>query len=313
MFWYSTVSVFARIMGAIMIGVALLFLLTVVLQYFEGASNFGYIRSMLAVEKVVSTAVRDTIPTKIGWKDLTRWIIIAVASTLSSWCDALSTSAHNWEEYHRHKKNVDAMREQMHLSENEQLKTAKKGDREQLLEEFAQTKKKLDEMGRDLAFLAIDVVDSTGMKQGEERAIVEHDFKEYRRYVERALTTYGYLKSTWTPDGVMSCFATVDAAVQGAREVIRGLGKFNREIKCMRRDFAVRCGVNSGFVYFDESLPLEEVSDRVIDIAGHMQKNALPNSVCVAKPAIEPLNERRGFEPSGRTVDGYEVYEWNHT
>src|SRR5438552_3930247 len=102
-------------MGAIMIGVALLFLLTVVLQYFEGASNFGYIRSMLAVEKVVSTAVRDTIPTKSGWKDLTRWIIIAVASTLSGWCDALSTRAHNWEEYHRHKKNVCAMREQMHL------------------------------------------------------------------------------------------------------------------------------------------------------------------------------------------------------
>src|SRR5437867_10013535 len=168
MFWYSTVSVFARIMGAIMTGVALLgaimigvpflFLLTF-LPYFEGASNFGYIRSMLAVERVVSTAVRDTIPTKIGWKDLTRWIIIAVASTLSSWCDALSTRAHNWEEYHRHKKNVDAMREQMHLSENEQLKTAKKGHREQLLEQFAQTKKKLDEMGGDLAFLALGVVD----------------------------------------------------------------------------------------------------------------------------------------------------------
>jgi len=51
----------------------------------------------------------------------------------------------------------------------------------------------------------------------------------------------------------------------------------------------------------------------VIDIAGHMQKNAMPNSVCVAKPAIELLNERGGFEPSRRTVDGYEVYEWKNT
>jgi len=193
------------------------------------------------------------------------------------------------------------------------VKTAKKGDREQLLKEFAQTKKKLGATERDLAFLAIDVVDSTGMKQGEEKAIVEHDFKEYKRYVERVLTTYGCLKSTWTPDGVMSCFTTVDAAVQGAREVVRGLGKFNREIKIMRGDFAVRCGVNSGFVYFHESLPLEEVSDRVIDIAGHMQKNAMPNSGRVAKPAIELLNERVGFEPSRRTVDVYEVYEWKNT
>src|SRR6058998_3756289 len=86
------------------------------------------------------------------------------------------------------------------------VKTAKKGDREQLLKEFAQTRKKLGATERDLAFLAIDVVESTGMKQGEEKAIVEHDFKEYKRYVERVLTTYGCLKSTWTPDGVMSCF-----------------------------------------------------------------------------------------------------------
>jgi len=41
-----------------------------------------------------------------------------------------------------------------------------------------------------------------------------------------------------------------------------------------------------------------------------MQKNAQPNTVCVAKPAIEPLNDRIGFEPSGKIVDGYEVYEW---
>lgn len=68
--------------------------------------------------------------------------------------------------------------------------------------------------------------------------------------------------------------------------------------------------IRSGFVYFDDTVPLEEISDRVIDIAGHMQKTAKPNTVCVAKPTIEPLNERDGFRPSGKTVDGYEVYEW---
>jgi hypothetical protein len=111
----------------------------------------------------------------------------------------------------------------------------------------------------------------------------------------------------------MSCFQFVEAAVAAAREILIDLDYFNSTIKSMRRDFAVRCGVNSGFVYFDESIPLEEISDRVIDIAGHMQKNAKPNSVCVAKPAIEPLNERNGFEPAGRVVDGYEVYEWIKT
>ena len=72
----------------------------------------------------------------------------------------------------------------------------------------------------------------------------------------------------------------------------------------------VRCGINQGYVYFDEAIPLEEISDRVIDIAGHMQKNAPPNKICIAKPAIEPLQERNGFVPAGRVVDGYEVYMW---
>jgi hypothetical protein len=34
-------------------------------------------------------------------------------------------------------------------------------------------------MGRDLAFLSIDVCGSTEMKLGEEKAVIEHDFREY--------------------------------------------------------------------------------------------------------------------------------------
>ena len=44
-----------------------------------------------------------------------------------------------------------------------------------------------------------------------------------------------------------------------------------------------RCGVNAGYVHFDEATPMEAMSDRVIDIAGHMQKYAEPNTVAVAR------------------------------
>jgi hypothetical protein len=46
-------------------------------------------------------------------------------------------------------------------------------------------------------------------------------------------------------------------------------------VKLIKTDFSVRCGVNAGFVYFDETTPLE--ADRVIDVAGHMQKYADPS------------------------------------
>lgn len=319
--WANSISIVARVASGVMIGIMLLFLLPLITPYLEDASSFGYIRGALLVEKVITTGVKKNVPTRIGGKEMARPMIIVTAFLLSGWLGSSSRRWHERSEYHRYRQNIETWRQEMNLSDNaivlsplkqklEELKTAKKSDREQLLKEFVETKKKLDQMGRDLAFLSIDVADSTGMKNGEERASIEHDFKEYKRFVEAALVAHGCLKATWTPDGVMSCFTTVDAAVRAAREVITRLENFNRNVKSMRRDFEIRAGVNSGFVYFDDSLPLEEISDRVIDIAGHMQKHARPNTVCVAKPAIEPLNERGGFEPAGRMVDGYEVYEW---
>ena len=319
-FW-SVLATITRVMSGVMVGILLLFLLPLAVPYLENAQSFGYIRSALAAEKAVTVVVKQSVPTKIKGTDVTRWIVVVGAFLLTGTLGRAAGKFHGKAQYLRFKNNVEEWKSQMRLSDNaivltplnnklEQLKNAKAKDREQLLQEFVETKRKLDAMGRDLAFLAIDIVDSTGMKQGEERGSIEHDFKEYKRFVERNLVSHGCLKSTWTPDGVMAAFPSVDAAVKAAREVINGLDEFNRTVKSMRRDFVVRCGVNSGFVYFDESMPLEEVSDRVIDIAGHMQKHAKPNTVCVAKPAIEPLNVRDGFEPAGRVVDGYEVYEW---
>lgn len=317
----NSFSVTTHILSGMMIAIMLLFIAPIILPYFHNATSFIYIRSLLRIERAISTLVKNTIPTTIGGKDMTRLIVIVGMFILSGTVSRTSERFHDRAEYLKFKLNLDEWKEKMKLSENAivleplnqklgQMRTAKKKDREQLLKDFAETKKKLDETGKDLAFLAIDVADSTGMKEGEERGVVEHDFKEFKRFVEGALIAHGCLKSAWTPDGVMSCFTTVDAAVQAARGVIIGLGAFNKNVKSMRRDFVVRCGVNSGFVYFDDSVPLEEISDRVIDIAGHMQKQAKPNTVCVAKPAIEPLNERGGFEPTGKVVDGYEVYEW---
>lgn len=310
-----------RIVSYVLLAVTLLFVAGLILGLFEDARSFPYVETLMSIQEDIASVVHRVIPTRIGDYDATSWIIIVLTFFSSGALSRFAARLNDNAEYLIFKRNVAEWRKKINLPENsvylspltrklENLKTARKQDREQLLKEFAETKKKLDEIGRDLAFLSIDVVDSTGMKAGEERATIEHDFKEYKRFVERMFVAHGCLKSTWTPDGTMSCFTTVDAAVNAARAIINGLEQFNRNVKAMRRDFVVRCGVNSGFVYFDESVPLEEVSDRVIDVAGHFQKHAAPNTVAIAKPAIEPLNERNGFEPSGKVVDGYEVYEW---
>ncbi|GEM_PF-98883 len=192
----------------------------------------------------------------------------------------------------------------------EGLSTSSRSEREDLLRLFAETKKKLDEIGRNLAFLAVDVVDSIGMKQGEEKANIEYSFVEYKRFIESKLKANGALKSAWTPDGSMTAFPTVDAAVQAAQEIIMGLKSFNQNIKTIKKDFRVRCGINEGFVYFDLSLPLEEISDHVIDVAGHMQKMASHNSIYISKSAMESMKDRIEFIPTNRKVDGLDTYIW---
>lgn len=318
----TLLATLARCLRVVAFITILLFLLPLAIPYVNNATSYPYVRSVLRLEHTISDHVRRTIPTIVQGRDLTRPIVVA-ACLLLIWI--FGVLMRRWSlaaVYFDQKRSLNRLKTRMKLSDDasalaplkrtlDQLKSASRlEDREALLRQFVETKKKLDSFGRDLAFLSIDVVDSTGMKEGEEKAIIESDFREYKRFVERIFATNNVIKATWTPDGVMACFASVDAAVNAGREVVAGLDEFNAEVKSMRRNFIVRCGVNSGFVYVDEAVPLEEVSDRVIDIAGHMQKHARPNTVCVAKPSIEPLHNTLGFQPTDRVVDGYEVYEW---
>jgi class 3 adenylate cyclase len=148
------------------------------------------------------------------------------------------------------------------------------------------------------------------MKESEAQASIQHDFNEYRKLVERIFKRRNVCKAAWTPDGVMACFNTIDDAVQAGKDIITELITFNQKVKLIRSDFAVRCGVNSGRVYFDDTTPLETISDRAIDVAGHMQKYAEPNTIAIARTIVEPLRDAEGFTPSSRVVDGYEVYSW---
>ncbi len=118
------------------------------------------------------------------------------------------------------------------------------------------------------------------------------------------------MKSTWTPDGVMICFPSAALAVSAAQAVIIALDDFNRSAKSIRRDFSIRAGVNAGDVFCDESTPMEEMTDRVIDIAGHMQKHGIVDGIAVSKHAIEPYLGKFTFKDAQRNIDGCPVYEW---
>ena len=310
-----------RIVAVLALVAIVLMLIPLGFGYLENATSYGWVRQWQEVDGRIIAFVKGLVPTKVGNYDLARLGVCVALYALSRVFEAIAGMWGKRIAEGDLKRRYDAFKKNVGLPENSKaLATIKKKmdslapedtkSREDLIRLMVETKKKLDSMSREVAFLSMDVVGSTDMKLGEDKAFVEHDFKEYRKLVETAMEQSGALKSAWTPDGVMICFPTVDDAIRVGRQVLVDLERFNREVKSMRMKFRVRAGVNVGNVHFDKATPMEEMSDRVIDVAGHMQKYAAADTIFISSEALNKGSENEGFRPTGTKVDGYDVLHW---
>jgi hypothetical protein len=281
-----------------------------VLQHFKDIQKFALYKIVEADNVIEAPAlefVRANLPTNFNGKDVSWWVYFLGIYFISVMSGVLGAGF-------RGKANL--LRRERDSSENDSLlkkAAALKGgklDRTQLLELYAEAKKSLDLQRRHLAFLSIDVVDSTGMKVGEEVSVAENDFRSYKHFVERILRVNHAMKSAWTPDGVMICFANTGQAIRAAQAVIVGLAEFNRKTKAIKRNFSIRAGINAGNVFCDDHTPMEEMTDRVIDIAGHMQKHGIVDGIAISKMALDPYMREFSFIDANRVVDECPVYEW---
>ncbi|MFB3921930.1 MAG: hypothetical protein ACE145_09420 [Terriglobia bacterium] len=163
---------------------------------------------------------------------------------------------------------------------------------------------------RRCAFLSIDVVDPIEMKEGADPDKVTRSFHAYEDMLDEVFQLTRAWKEAWTPDGVMVCYQDVGLAFDAAQRVLRGLKTFNSSANELPRPFHVRCGLNEGEVVIFEDSKLEKVADHVIDVAGHMQKNAHPDSLWLSSEVYDHLEEKSGFLPAKAEVDGLTVVEW---
>jgi serine/threonine protein kinase/class 3 adenylate cyclase len=184
-------------------------------------------------------------------------------------------------------------------------------DRLSLLRQYSETQKQLSKGQRHLAFLAADVVGSTAMKRDEDKLLIEHAFAEYRKFIERILRENNVWKASYTPDGLMAAFHSVDDAVAAGKQILSEIQFFNEGVHKLRSEFRIRCGVNAGEVIFPDEKTVEQITDFVIDLAGHMQKYAAPNALWLSKDVLETAKEREGFTlVSTQEVDNRVTYEW---
>lgn len=180
-----------------------------------------------------------------------------------------------------------------------------------MLREYSEAQRVLQQGRRRLAFLSVDIVASTKMKIGEDKLVIEHAFSEYKKFVERILKGNNLWKVAWTPDGIMCAFPTAEEAAKAAQTILSELEWFNDGVHRLRTPFSVRCGINTGEVIFPDDKLMEEISDEVIDVAGHMQKAASPASIWLGKEVLTELESSAGFEQiTTQMVDGRVPYEW---
>ena len=322
-FLLNAILLFIGILGRLLAFYIVFFFLVFGLSLIRGAAQNPVFQAILKIERAIEGPsvpfLRNHLTTQFGGADYASWIFIGAVILL--WFAVESRKARitmkaralqqAWrDEAHRRaleRAELDAAAE----SPADPVQSAIAGaNREKLLELYTQTKRSLESQKQHLAFLAIDVVNSTGMKVGEDPVIAERDFRQYKLMVEGVIRERGALKAAWTPDGVMICFPDAASAVKAAQSVINKLGPFNRDVKTMKSDFKIRAGINAGPVMFDVTVPMEEMSSREIDIAGHMQKYAGENSIYIDKEAIESAKGEYGFVPANREIDGRQVYEW---
>ena len=268
------------------------------------------------IKKVIST-------THVGEKEITPFIRVLLLLIVASWLKTLSWKMSYYSRYIHYKIMLKKIKNQYinsgkgedisHLeSKLEELKNSKsQKDSINLFEKFIQLKEKIDKLSRHMTFLSVDVVDSTGMKVNEDKLVVQYDFLKYKKMLQSIFDEHKCIKSAWTPDGVMVAFESPHAAISAAKKLFMKLDDFNKNEKRMKRDFILRCGINAGIVYYDSTLPLEEMTDQVIDIAGHMQKHADPDTIAIPKPSAEPLAKQENLHPTDKIIDELEVYEWN--
>lgn len=312
-------AIVLRVLGVLMLLPAILFVIPAAAQFIDGAQKYEVVREATRITQPVVAALQRNAPTRIGGYEAAPWIVVALALVLRSTFQSYGERLRLHAEYAAHKRALAQLRaglsqksEAMKALDTqlEQLKGATKQDRETLLKQFIEAKRKLEEAQKDLAFLSIDVIGSTRMKEREERAVIEYSFNEYKKFVNGILNANKVWKVAWTPDGVMCAFPSVDDAIRAAQDVLIGLEDFNRNVKQIRTDFAVRSGISHGKVMFDDSANMEEVSDHVIDVAGHLQKYAGANTIWISREAFDLAARKDGFVPIERKVDEHDVLEW---
>ncbi len=157
------------------------------------------------------------------------------------------------------------------------------------------------------SFLDVDVVESRAMKGDGERA--EHiivSFERFRAYVSGICEEWRGQVLNSNGDELMCFFEEAAAALLAGSAILERLTEFNRDENLLGKPFRFRIGAHTGvsLVDLDAGIAYSEV----LDTAGHIQKQAEPNSVLVSEQTLASVPTGLPVTPVGELTGGGSLY-----
>jgi len=140
------------------------------------------------------------------------------------------------------------------------------------------------------SFLDVDVVASRGMKGEREKP--EHivvSFERFRAFVAAICGEFAGQVLNSNGDELMCFFERAGDAVRAGSAVLARLDEFNRTQNLLSRPFRFRLGIHTGLSLVD--LEAGVAYSEVLDLAGHIQKLAEPDTLLISRATLDALSE----------------------
>lgn len=168
----------------------------------------------------------------------------------------------------------------------------------EVMQSRLEIEREVDRFRRTGAFLDIDVVDSFGLKNsalGPEELVVS--FERFRTFLVRTVSGHGGAVLNSNGDELMVFFDSVPNAVVAGIAILERLVRFNEEQNLLQPDFRVRVGIHCG----ESAVDLERgyAYSAVVDLTGHLQKAALPNTLLLSDEVVRLLPEEIRVSDAG--------------
>lgn len=166
-------------------------------------------------------------------------------------------------------------------------------------EKFARDREIEEKFSVHGSFLDVDVVGSYMMKAESSRPeFIIVSFERWRVWITAVIEEFNGMVLNSNGDELMCFFDSTLRCVDAGRAILDRLDTFNDEQNALSSPFRLRIGIHTGSSLVDKKRGV--AYSEVLDVAGHLQKDADQNGLLISEPTFRALPEGVSFEPAGR-------------